>query len=64
MVFEMAVLSLGVKPNNAIVDTIRENISNVKVIGDVKAPREIAQAIKEGYSESYHLEVKELVTNS
>ncbi|MBY0148906.1 NAD(P)/FAD-dependent oxidoreductase [Neobacillus niacini] len=60
---DAVVLSLGVKPNNAIVGTIKENFTNVKVIGDVNAPRKIAQAIREGYTEAYLLEVKELVTN-
>ncbi|WP_052352741.1 NAD(P)/FAD-dependent oxidoreductase [Neobacillus dielmonensis] len=59
---DAVVLSLGVRPNNKIVDTIKANFTNVKVIGDVNAPRKIAQAIKEGYTEAYNLTAKELVT--
>jgi NADPH-dependent 2,4-dienoyl-CoA reductase/sulfur reductase-like enzyme len=56
------VLSLGVKPNNGMVETIKANFSNVKVIGDAKQPRKFAQAIREGFDEAYHLEVKQPIT--
>jgi 2,4-dienoyl-CoA reductase-like NADH-dependent reductase (Old Yellow Enzyme family)/thioredoxin reductase len=59
---DAVILSLGVRPNNKIVDIMKANFENVKQIGDVNAPRKIAQAIKEGYTEAYNLEVKELAT--
>lgn len=59
---DAVVLSLGVKPNNELVDELKENFRNVKVVGDAKEPRKIGQAIKEGFEEAYKLEVKELTT--
>jgi len=57
---DAVVLSLGVRPNNQMVDSLK-SFSNVKVIGDVNAPRKIAQAIKEGCEEAYKLEVRQAV---
>jgi 2,4-dienoyl-CoA reductase-like NADH-dependent reductase (Old Yellow Enzyme family)/thioredoxin reductase len=60
---DAVVLSLGVRPNRGMIDSLTANFENVKIIGDVNAPRKIAQAMKEGFAEAYNLEVKELVTN-
>lgn len=59
---DAVVLSLGVRPNNTIANEMKGNFANVKCIGDVNAPREIAQAMSEGYTEAFNLEVKELAT--
>ncbi|MCM3585586.1 NAD(P)/FAD-dependent oxidoreductase [Mesobacillus maritimus] len=56
---DAVILSLGVKPNTEIVEQLQNQFPNVKVIGDAKAPRKIAQAIREGFVEAYNLEVKE-----
>lgn len=60
---DVVVLSLGVRANNEIVDSIKANFSNVKVIGDVSQPRKIAQAMQEGFAEAYRLQARELVAN-
>jgi hypothetical protein len=59
---DAVVLSLGVRPNNTIASEMKANFANVKMIGDVNAPRKIAQAMSEGYAEAFNLEVRELAT--
>jgi len=59
---DAVVLSLGVRPNDTIANEMRANFANVKLIGDVNAPRKIVQAMSEGYAEAFNFEVKELAT--
>lgn len=49
------VLSLGVKPNNDIIESIKQNFQNVRVIGDAKEAGRIAQAVRAGYLEARDL---------
>lgn len=52
---DCVVLSLGVRPNNTIVDSLKDNFQNVKVIGDSNTVGRIAQAIKDAFVEAYNL---------
>ncbi len=53
---DAVVLSLGVKPNNAMVIELEKNFQLVKVIGDVSKPGRIADAIQSGFEKAYVLE--------
>ncbi|QZY56169.1 NAD(P)/FAD-dependent oxidoreductase [Crassaminicella profunda] len=49
------VLSLGVKPENKMVEEIKKNFDNVKVIGDANKIGRVGEAIKAGFMEGYNL---------
>lgn len=53
---DFLVLSLGIKPNNAMVIELEKNFKLVKVIGDVSKPGRIADAIQSGFEKAYVLE--------
>lgn len=55
LMVDHVVLSLGVKPNNQIVESIKQNFENVIVIGDAKETGRIAHAIKTGHMEARNL---------
>lgn len=53
---EAVVLSLGVKVNDAFVQSFRENFSRVLVLGDAEKPGRIGQAVQTGLDKAYTLE--------
>ena len=53
---DQVVLSLGVRPNNEIVEELEKNFSVVKVLGDSNKPGRIADAIQTGFEKAYILE--------
>lgn len=52
---ENIVLSIGVKPNNGLLEEIKVSFDNVKIIGDASGIGKIAHAIKAGFEEGYNL---------
>ncbi len=49
------VIAAGSRPENALVEGIRANVSEVHVIGDAKSPRNALEAIKEGFEAGMRL---------
>ncbi|QGU95961.1 NAD(P)-binding protein [Clostridium bovifaecis] len=49
------VLSLGVKPETKMADSLLESFDNVKVLGDAKRAGRITEAIREGFEKAYVL---------
>ncbi|WP_053957630.1 FAD-dependent oxidoreductase [Inediibacterium massiliense] len=49
------VLSMGVKPNDTIVEEIKKNFNHVKVIGDANTVGRIYHAVHEGFMAGYNL---------
>ena len=43
------IVAAGVEPENSLLDTIKEQVSDVHVIGDAKEPRDALEAVKEGF---------------
>lgn len=53
---DVVVLSLGVRPNNAMVRDLEKLVPIVKVLGDACKPGRIAEAIHTGFEKAYVLE--------
>lgn len=51
--YDKVVLALGGRPNDEILDSVLSHFENVKVIGDLKEPRRIGDAIREGFEKAY-----------
>lgn len=49
------VLSIGVKPNNQMVEELKNNFENIIVIGDANKTGRIVQAVEDGYMEAINL---------
>ena len=54
--FDAVVVSLGVAPNKDLVEQIRENFENVRVMGDAEKGGRVADAIRTGYLAAWELE--------
>jgi 2,4-dienoyl-CoA reductase (NADPH2) len=49
------VLALGSKPENQLYYDLNERILNLHLVGDAKKPREIIEAVSEGFYAAYYL---------
>lgn len=52
---DKVVLSLGIKPNNSLVQELEKHFSIVKVIGDAEKPGRIAEAVRQSFEKAYVL---------
>lgn len=52
---DQVVIALGYKPNNEIVESLKEKYNNVILIGDANGPRRILDATREAYVATYKL---------
>ena len=46
--FDSIVIALGSIPNNELVESLKEKVSEVYVVGDASKPREVMEAVLEG----------------
>jgi len=53
--FDKVVLAFGGKPNDEILESVLSNFERVHIVGDLKYPRRIADAIREGFEKAYLL---------
>ena len=49
------VLALGSKPENQLYYDLSEKILSLHLVGDAKEPREIIEAVSEGFYAAYYL---------
>ncbi len=53
---DKVVISLGVRSMDLLYNELRDRFDNVKLLGDARSPRRIADAVREGFDKVFLLE--------
>jgi 2,4-dienoyl-CoA reductase (NADPH2) len=53
---DTVVVAVGVKPNNALYEELKDKIKDVRLIGDAKSPRKGIEALEEGFKAALRIE--------